>query len=401
MAEAQENSAKLDGSVPLDQVMGRVKDAILDEEFTSFLQRAKVTEKVDRFRKEKESIKVKYMEALQELNRANPKYMDDMNEVTTHRDVIDDRLRRKSFPGLFPVPNVWKGSFGEVSRILHGDGKMRGSLSSITVSRLSSFHRRQEQKISLENVPFYRIINNSSRRFANRSRESLFLIVSSAFDFFSSLETLRFSSCLVMSRGKSDFLVQLRWLMKKCQRSLRKGQENSFHHHDKVLCANVENIVISCHFRSANFQQFSQVIKNCDADKDLAWWSDTYGAGMKMNWPTFEVCSSTDECSSSFQTYRPSRSFSNCSFRRFCHPLGTNTFNLLCRFQPIETLFLSFARVFHQPWRLASSTVGWFCQSNQRSHGLWHPHLSCGFLRNPSSIRCDVPQPSSHVFAVT
>jgi len=42
-------------------------------------------------------------------------------------------------------------------------------------------------------------------------------------------------------------------------------------------------------FRSPNFQQFSQTIKNCDADRDLSWWSDTYGAGMKMNWPTFEV----------------------------------------------------------------------------------------------------------------
>lgn len=128
MAEAQENSTKLDGSVPQDQVMGRDKDAMLDDEFASFLQRAKVTEKVERFRKEKESIKVKYMEAVQELNRANPKYMDDMNEVTTHRRSIENCLRKNSFPGLFPVPNVWEGPFGEVSRILHGDGKMCGSL---------------------------------------------------------------------------------------------------------------------------------------------------------------------------------------------------------------------------------------------------------------------------------
>lgn len=42
----------------------------------------KVAEKVERCRKEKESAKVKYNEALQELNRANPKYMDDMNEVS-------------------------------------------------------------------------------------------------------------------------------------------------------------------------------------------------------------------------------------------------------------------------------------------------------------------------------
>jgi hypothetical protein len=42
-------------------------------------------------------------------------------------------------------------------------------------------------------------------------------------------------------------------------------------------------------FRSSNFQQFSQTIKNCDAERDLSSWSDTYGAGMKMNWPIFEV----------------------------------------------------------------------------------------------------------------
>jgi hypothetical protein len=41
--------------------------------------------------------------------------------------------------------------------------------------------------------------------------------------------------------------------------------------------------------RSPIFQQFAQTIKNCDADRDLSWWSDTYGATMKMNWPIFEV----------------------------------------------------------------------------------------------------------------
>ena len=42
-------------------------------------------------------------------------------------------------------------------------------------------------------------------------------------------------------------------------------------------------------FSSSNFQQYAHTIENCDPDKDLIWWSDTYGAGMKMNWPTFEV----------------------------------------------------------------------------------------------------------------
>ena len=51
-----------------------------------------------------------------------------------------------------------------------------------------------------------------------------------------------------------------------------------------------------CFSRSSNFQQFSQTIKTCDADRDLVWWSDTYGAGMKMNWPTFEVSHGFDLC---------------------------------------------------------------------------------------------------------
>jgi len=134
MAETQDNSAKLDGSVPQDQ-------------------RVKVAEKVERFRKEKESIKGKYMEALQELNRANPKYMDDMNEV---------------------------------------------------FSRCQTFEKDRLAKFR---------------------------------EFFVGVE-----KCLDLTHR----------------------------------------------LQSANFQQFSQVIKNCDADKDLAWWSETYGAGMKMNWPTFE-----------------------------------------------------------------------------------------------------------------
>lgn len=42
-------------------------------------------------------------------------------------------------------------------------------------------------------------------------------------------------------------------------------------------------------FSNSTFQQFSQMIKNCEPDRDLSWWSDTYGATMKMNWPIFEV----------------------------------------------------------------------------------------------------------------
>ncbi|CAF0885043.1 unnamed protein product [Rotaria sp. Silwood1] len=133
-AETQENNSKLDSSVPQDQ-------------------RAKITERVDRCRKEKETAKTKYAEALQDLNRANPKYMDDMNDV--------------------------------------------------------------------------------------------------------------FIRCQTFERDR-----------------LVKFQE---------FLANTEKCLdISHRLKAPIVQQFSQTIENCDPDKDLSWWSDTYGATMKMNWPVFE-----------------------------------------------------------------------------------------------------------------
>ncbi|CAF1043097.1 unnamed protein product [Adineta steineri] len=134
MAETQENNAKLDGSIPQEQ-------------------RTKVVEKVERCRKEKEVAKSKYTEALQELNRANPKYMDDMNEVFT---------------------------------------------------RCQTFEK--------------------------------------------------------------DRLVKFR----------------------EFLGATEKCLDLSSRLQAPIFQQFPQTIKASDPDRDLTWWSDTYGATMKMNWPIFE-----------------------------------------------------------------------------------------------------------------
>jgi len=134
MAEVQDNNTKLDGTVTQEQ-------------------RLKVQEKLDRCRKEKDATKTKYTEALQELNRANPKYMDDMNEVFT---------------------------------------------------RCQTFEK--------------------------------------------------------------DRLVKFREFLGTTEKCLE----------------------LSNRIQVPIFQQFSQTIKNCDADRDLSWWSDTYGATMKMNWPIFE-----------------------------------------------------------------------------------------------------------------
>lgn len=37
------------------------------------------------------------------------------------------------------------------------------------------------------------------------------------------------------------------------------------------------------------YEEFRHTLQNADALKDLKWWSNTYGIGMSMNWPRFEV----------------------------------------------------------------------------------------------------------------
>ena len=120
-------------------------------------QRAKVTEKVERCRKDKETAKGKYGEALQELNRANPKYMDDMNEVEIQLLTIqgwssssDVNAFVFSFPlcsaGLRPVSNIREGSPGEIPWILRRHGKMSRPEPSIAVSRLSTLRMSISRK---------------------------------------------------------------------------------------------------------------------------------------------------------------------------------------------------------------------------------------------------------------
>lgn len=39
------------------------------------------------------------------------------------------------------------------------------------------------------------------------------------------------------------------------------------------------------------YDEFRHTLQNADASKDIKWWSNTYGIGMSMNWPQFEVSS--------------------------------------------------------------------------------------------------------------
>ena len=38
------------------------------------------------------------------------------------------------------------------------------------------------------------------------------------------------------------------------------------------------------------YEEYRHTIQTADASKDLKYWSNTFGVGMPMNWPQFEVC---------------------------------------------------------------------------------------------------------------
>ena len=51
------------------------------------------------------------------------------------------------------------------------------------------------------------------------------------------------------------------------------------------------NLIFHLIFRLPQiYEEFYHTVNNADHEKDLKWWSNTYGVNMPMNWPQFEVC---------------------------------------------------------------------------------------------------------------
>ena len=58
-----------------------------------------------------------------------------------------------------------------------------------------------------------------------------------------------------------------------------------------VMNSTFMNLIFHLIFRLPQiYEEFYHTVNNADHEKDLKWWSNTYGVNMPMNWPQFEVC---------------------------------------------------------------------------------------------------------------
>ena len=58
-----------------------------------------------------------------------------------------------------------------------------------------------------------------------------------------------------------------------------------------VIHSTFMNLIFHFIFRLPQiYEEFYHTVNNADHEKDLKWWSNTYGVNMPMNWPQFEVC---------------------------------------------------------------------------------------------------------------
>lgn len=84
----------------------------------------------------------------------------------------------------------------------------------------------------------------------------------------------------------SKYIEEMTDVFNKCQESedkrLKFFKEILFSIH---TCLNISNSPDLTRI----YEEYRHTIQNADSSKDLKYWSNTFGVGMPMNWPQFEV----------------------------------------------------------------------------------------------------------------
>lgn len=86
--------------------------------------------------------------------------------------------------------------------------------------------------------------------------------------------------------ANSRYIEDMETVFERCQefeeKRLKFFKEILFTIHNCLNLTNMPELVTI-------YEEFRHTIQNADASKDLKYWSNTYGVGMPMNWPQFEV----------------------------------------------------------------------------------------------------------------
>lgn len=99
-----------------------------------------------------------------------------------------------------------------------------------------------------------------------------------------------------LTQCNPDYISEMTQVFEKCQdmeeQRLNFFKDILFNIHDCLnISKNPQLPVI--------YDEYRHTLQNADAAKDLKWWSNTYGVGMSMTWPQFEVSITCDTCSES------------------------------------------------------------------------------------------------------
>lgn len=89
-----------------------------------------------------------------------------------------------------------------------------------------------------------------------------------------------------ISQYNPKYITEMKQVFEKCQdmeeQRLNFFKDILFKIHDCLNISNDPELPMI-------YEEFRHTLQNADASKDLKWWSSTYGTGMSMSWPQFEV----------------------------------------------------------------------------------------------------------------